>query len=62
MLCCNAGDVAPRRIISVGFCGAGSVSTLAAAWLAMQWPTADVRCISFGAPALGNTAFAAAFK
>lgn len=58
----TAGDVSPRRITSVGFCGAGTVSTLAASWLAVQWPTADVRCISFGAPALGNVEFAAAFK
>ena len=57
-----AGDEQPRRIVCVGFCAAGSVSTLAAAWAAVQWPTADVRCISFGAPAVGNAPFAAAFK
>lgn len=46
----------------VGFCAAGSVTTLAAAWVAVQWPTADVRCISFGAPAVGNAEFTASFK
>ncbi len=58
----NAGHVAPRRIVCVGFCVGGSVATLAATWAAIQWPTADVRCISFGASAVGNAAFAAAFK
>ena len=57
-----AGGQNPRRIVCVGFCAAGSVATLAAAWAAVQWPTADVRCISFGAPAVGNTHFTAAFK
>ncbi|KAA6428011.1 MAG: alpha beta-hydrolase [Trebouxia sp. A1-2] len=56
------GDVNPRRVVCVGFCAAGSVTTLTAAWAAVQWPAADVRCISFGAPAVGNTAFAASFK
>ncbi|DBA97134.1 TPA: hypothetical protein ACH3X1_014902 [Trebouxia sp. C0004] len=56
------GDVNPRRIVCVGFCAAGSVTTLAAAWAAVQWPAADVRCISFGAPAVGNTPFTASFK
>ncbi len=58
----GAGDVNPRRIVCVGFCAAGSVTTLTAAWAAVQWPAADVRCISFGAPAVGNTAFTASFK
>ena len=58
----HAGGASPRRISCVAFCGAGSVITLAAAWAAVQWPTADVRCISFGAPAVGNADFAAAFK
>lgn len=58
----SAGDVPPRRIISVGFCGAGAVSTLAASWLAVKWPTADVRCVSVGASALGSVEFASAFK
>ncbi|DBA97135.1 hypothetical protein WJX77_011944 [Trebouxia sp. C0004] len=56
------GHVAPRRIVCVGFCVGGSVATLSATWAAIQWPTADVRCISFGASAVGNAAFAAAFK
>ena len=56
------GDISPRRIVCVGFCAAGSVTTLTAAWAAVQWPAADVRCISFGAPAVGNTAFTASFK
>lgn len=60
--CNGAGNVAPRRIVCVGFCVGGSVATLAATWAAVQWPTADVRCISFGSSAVGNAAFGAAFK
>ncbi|DBA70391.1 TPA: hypothetical protein ACH3X2_011807 [Trebouxia sp. C0005] len=56
------GHVAPRRIVCVGFCVGGTVATLSATWAAIQWPTADVRCISFGASAVGNAAFAGAFK
>ncbi len=56
------GNVAPRRIVCVGFCVGGSVATLTATWSAVQWPTADVRCISRGASAVGNAAFGVAFK
>ena len=58
----NAGDASPRRIACVAFCGAGSVITLAAAWAAVQWPTADVRCITFGSQLVGNAAFAESFR
>ena len=37
--------------------GAG-VASLAAPWAALQWPSADVRCVTFGNPKPGNAAFA----
>ncbi|KAK9818137.1 hypothetical protein WJX72_007701 [[Myrmecia] bisecta] len=52
----------PRRIITTGFCMGGSLATLGAVWAALQSPTADVRCISFGAPKIGNSAFAQVFR
>lgn len=58
----NAGHSPPRRVSVVGFSAGGSVATLTATWAAVQWPTADVRCISFGAPAVGNASFVAAFR
>lgn len=58
----HSDGAAPRRVVSVGYCIGGGVSTLAAAWAGVQWPTADVRCITFGAPAVGNAAFVAAFR
>ena len=37
--------------------GAG-VASLAAPWAALQWPGADVRCVTFGNPKPGNAAYA----
>ena len=58
----NAGDSTPRRIIMTGFCVGGSLATIAACWAALQSPTSDVRCITFGAPHSGNAAFVEAFR
>ena len=58
----NAGDKTPRRIIMTGFCIGGSLATIAACWAALQSPTSDVRCITFGAPHVGNAAFVEAFR
>ena len=33
-----------------------------AAWAAIQFPEADVRCITFGSPRVGNTKFKQAFN
>ena len=57
-----AGGCTPRRILCTGFCVGGAVATLAAVWAALQCPTADVRCITFGAPTAGNLAFAHTFR
>lgn len=45
-----------------GFCVGGSLATIAACWAALQSPTSDVRCITFGAPHVGNAAFVEAFR
>ena len=45
-----------------GFCVGGSLATIAACWAALQSPTSDVRCITFGAPHSGNAAFVEAFR
>ena len=37
--------------------GAG-VASLAATWAALQWPGADIRCVTFGNPKPGNQAYA----
>lgn len=58
----DAGDSTPRRIIMTGFCVGGSLATIAACWAALQSPTSDVRCITFGAPHSGNAAFVEAFR
>ncbi|KAL3130729.1 hypothetical protein ABBQ38_000076 [Trebouxia sp. C0009 RCD-2024] len=56
------GGVTPRRITSVGYCTGGSVASLAAVFAALQCPTADVRCITFGSQLVGNAAFGNAFR
>ena len=45
-----------------GFCFGGSLATIAACWAGLQSPTSDVRCITFGAPNVGNAAFVEAFR
>lgn len=57
-----AGGITPRRITCVGYCLGGAVANLTALFTALQYPTADVRCITFGAQYTGNAAFAEAFR
>lgn len=38
------------------------MASLAAVFAALQCPTADVRCITFGSQLVGNAAFADAFR
>ncbi|BDA46012.1 probable lipase at C-terminar half [Coccomyxa sp. Obi] len=56
------GGRTPRRILLTGFCVGGSLATIAACWAALQSPTSDVRCITFGSPNVGNAAFAEVFR
>lgn len=51
----------PRRILCTGFSLGGGLATVAALWAALTVPTADVRCVTFGAPRVGNSDFADAF-
>ena len=57
-----AGGLTPRRILCTGYCGGGAMATVAAVWMALQCPTADVRCVTFGSPRVGNAAFCEAFR
>ena len=57
-----AGGETPRRILCTGYCKGGGIATLAATWAALQCPTADTRCITFGAPMIGNSSFVQLFK
>ncbi|KAK9866652.1 hypothetical protein WJX84_004627 [Apatococcus fuscideae] len=56
------GGETPRRILCTGYCKGGGIATLAATWAALQCPTADTRCITFGAPMIGNSSFVQLFK
>ena len=40
----------------------GMVATIAALWAALHYPTADVRCITFGAQKVGDAAFVQTFR
>ena len=58
----NAGGQQPRKIKCLGWCVGGMLATVAAAWAALKYPTADVRSITFGAQKVGNAAFAQVFR
>lgn len=60
--CIGSGGATVRRVKVTGWCVAGMVATIAAVWAALQFPAADVRCITFGAQKVGNAAFAQAFR
>ena len=48
----------PTRLASpAGHSLGAAVATLLAPWAALQWPSADVRCVTFGSPRVGNQAF-----
>ena len=59
---CSAGGVTPRKVFNVGYCGGGAAATVTALWMALQCPTADVRCVTFGSPKVGNAAFTEVFR
>ena len=52
----------PRRITSTGFGVGGALATLASCWAAGKFATADVRCITLGAPRVGNKTFKKVFE
>lgn len=56
-----SGGRAPTRVICTGHSLGGALATLGASWAALQWAQADVRCITFGSPRVGNKSFKKAF-
>ncbi len=55
LLVCPAGDLCHDSHAGHSL-GAG-VASLAAPWAALQWPGADIRCVTFGNPKPGNQAY-----
>lgn len=49
-----AGGQAPARVVATGFADGGALARVAAAFAAGSWPSAHVRCISFGAQRIGD--------
>lgn len=47
-----SGGAPPRRVLCTGLGGGGSYATLAAVWAATNYPLAQIRLITFGAPAV----------
>ncbi len=52
-----SGGRAPQRVVAIGHSLGGAVAQLAALWATLRFPRADVRCISFGSPRVGNHAW-----
>ncbi|KAL3157193.1 hypothetical protein ABBQ38_001432 [Trebouxia sp. C0009 RCD-2024] len=57
-----SGGVPPSLVIVTGHSLGAGVASLAAPWAALQWPSADIRCVTFGNPKPGNAAYAQAFR
>ena len=52
----------PRKVFCSGYCSGAAAATVTALWMALQCPTADVRCITFGSPKVGNAAFTEVYR
>ena len=52
----------PRRITCTGFALGGALATIAACWAGATFPTADIRCYTFGSPRVGNRPFRNAYE
>ncbi|DBA68386.1 TPA: hypothetical protein ACH3X2_013690 [Trebouxia sp. C0005] len=57
-----SGGVTPSLVIITGHSLGAGVASLAAPWAALQWPGADIRCVTFGNPKPGNQAYSDAFR
>lgn len=52
-----SGRSEPTRVLCCGHSLGGALATLAATWAAMEYPKADIRCITLGSPRVGNKHF-----
>nr|QOL01215.1 putative extracellular protein TR9_023 [Trebouxia lynnae] len=52
-----SGGVPPSLVIVTGHSLGAGVASLAAPWAALQWPGADIRCVTIGNPKPGNQAY-----
>lgn len=57
-----SGGATPVRVICCGHSMGGALATLGATWAALQYPGAEIRCITFGAPRTGNSRFIKSFR
>lgn len=62
-LIANVSDgQAPRRVVCTGYGNGGAEAELCGLWAAVTYPAAQIRTVAFGAPVVGNQAFAFAFQ
>ncbi|KAJ3454767.1 hypothetical protein MRS44_013367 [Fusarium solani] len=52
----------PGRIEVCGHSLGGALATLCALWCRVQWPNADITCVTLGSPRVGNQSFANEFN
>ena len=48
-----SGGRQPNRVICTGHSLGGALATLCAPWCAIEYPKADIRCVTFGSPRVG---------
>lgn len=56
-----SGGHEPRRVLCTGHSMGGALATLGAVWAGLQYAKADIRCVTFGSPRVGNRKFRTAY-
>lgn len=56
-----SGGRQPLRVLCTGHSLGGALATLGAVWAGLRYHQADIRCITFGSPRVGNRKFRAAY-